>query len=107
MPLAQREFHGRPIVARAVWKDTVIAESETFELVEGNVYFPAESVSREHVRDSDTQTACPWKGVASYYDVVVDSDVNPDAAWTYLEPKQAASQIQGHVAFWRGVTVER
>ncbi|MBT8461406.1 MAG: DUF427 domain-containing protein [Gemmatimonadetes bacterium] len=94
-------------MAKAVWKDTVIAESETFELVEGNVYFPAESVAREHVRDSNTQTVCPWKGVASYYDVVVDGEVNPDAAWSYPEPKQAASQIRGHVAFWRGVTVER
>ncbi len=94
-------------MARASWKGTVIAESDTFEMVEGNVYFPPEAVSREHLRESDTHTRCPWKGVASYYDVVVDGEVNRDAAWTYPEPSKAASHIEDHVAFWRGVEVDQ
>lgn len=94
-------------MARALWKDAVIAESDTFELVEGNVYFPPGTVSAEHLRKSDTRTRCPWKGEASYYDVVVDGQVNRDAAWTYSEPSEAASHIRDYVAFWRGVEVER
>jgi uncharacterized protein (DUF427 family) len=92
-------------MARATWNGTVIAESERTVEVEGNQYFPIDAVRREHLRDSSTHTNCPWKGVASYYDVVVDGQVNKDAAWYYPTPKDAARQIAGHVAFWRGVRV--
>ncbi len=90
----------------AKWNGVVIAQSERCEKVEGNWYFPPEALRREHFRPSDTHTVCGWKGTASYYDVVVDGQVNKDAAWYYPEPMPAASNIQGHVAFWRGVTVE-
>ncbi|MFT4624910.1 MAG: hypothetical protein ACI8PZ_003576 [Myxococcota bacterium] len=94
-------------MAKATWKGAVLAESDTFEVVEGNVYFPVDALNRDHFRSSDKHTLCPWKGVASYYDVVVGQDVNPDAAWFYPTPKGAAANIKDHVAFWRGVTVER
>ena len=96
-----------PDMARATWKGTVLAESDHPEIVEGNVYFPPEAVKREHVRQSGTHTTCPWKGEASYYDVVVNGETNRDAAWYYPAPKSAAANILNHVAFWRGVTVER
>ena len=91
---------------KATWKGEVIAESDETVVVEGNHYFPAESVKREHFRESETHTVCGWKGTASYYDVVVGGDVNKDAAWFYPEPKDAAKEIEGRVAFWRGVKVE-
>lgn len=91
---------------RAIWNGAMLAESDRCEVVEGNQYFPAASVNRTYVRESTTHTTCPWKGVASYYDVVVDGQTNKDAAWYYPEPKDAARQIAGHVAFWRGVRVE-
>ena len=94
-------------MAKALWKGTVIAESDRFELVEGNVYFPPEAVRREHLKESATHTVCPWKGTASYYTVVVDGEENKDSAWYYPDPKSAAANIKDHVAFWRGVTVER
>jgi uncharacterized protein (DUF427 family) len=94
-------------MARATWNDAVIAESDTFELVEGNVYFPVATLRQEHLRPSETQTVCGWKGTASYYDVVVGDQVNRDAAWYYPTPKDAARNIAGHVAFWKGVRVER
>lgn len=91
---------------RAVWNGTVIAESSATIVVEGNHYFPPESVRREYLRDSQTHTVCPWKGTASYYDVVVNGQVNRDAAWYYPTPKEAARQIAGYIAFWRGVRIE-
>lgn len=91
---------------RAVWNGAVIAESPTTIVVEGNHYFPPESVRREYLRDSQTHTVCPWKGTASYYDVVVNGQVNRDAAWYYPTPKEAAQQIAGYIAFWRGVRIE-
>jgi len=91
---------------RAVWNGAVLAESDRCVVVEGNQYFPPDAVRRDHLRPSATHTTCPWKGVASYYDVVVDGQVNRDAAWYYPEPKDAAKQVKDHVAFWRGVTVE-
>jgi uncharacterized protein (DUF427 family) len=94
-------------MARAIWSGALLAESDTFEVVEGSVYFPPGAVKREHVRESDTRTTCPWKGVASYYDVVVDGKVNKDAAWYYPSPRDAAKHIEGFIAFWRGVKVER
>ncbi len=94
-------------MARATWNGTVLAESDTFETVEGNVYFPPAALRREHFQESPTHTVCGWKGTASYYNVVVDGAENKDAAWFYPEPKAAAANIKDHVAFWRGVTVER
>ncbi|MCW5732274.1 MAG: DUF427 domain-containing protein [Alphaproteobacteria bacterium] len=92
---------------RAIWNGKVIAESARFELVEGNVYFPPDTIRQEYFRSSPTHTVCPWKGTASYYTLIVDGKENPDAAWFYPEPKQAAANIRDHVAFWRGVSVER
>jgi uncharacterized protein (DUF427 family) len=92
-------------VATATWNGTVIAESDDTVLVEGNHYFPADSVRQEYLQPSGTHTVCPWKGRASYYSVAVDGEVNPDAAWYYPEPKDAAAEIKDRVAFWRGVTV--
>ena len=93
-------------MAKATWKGTVLAESDRCEIVEGNYYFPPDAVAREHFRDSATHTTCPWKGTASYFDVVVNGETNKDAAWYYPQPKEAAGRIKDHVAFWRGVQVE-
>lgn len=90
---------------RAIWNGKVIAESSDTVVVEGNHYFPLESVDPSVLQPSDTHTTCPWKGIASYYSIDVDGETNTDAAWFYPEPKSAASQIEGRVAFWRGVTV--
>lgn len=91
---------------RAIWNGTVVAESDDCIVVEGNQYFPLQAVNATHLRPSQTHTVCGWKGTASYYDVVVGDAVNADAAWYYPAPKDAAKQIAGRVAFWRGVTVE-
>jgi uncharacterized protein (DUF427 family) len=90
---------------RAEWNGTVLAESDDIVTVEGNVYFPLDSVRRQHLVPSDTRTVCPWKGTASYYTVRVDGEINRDAAWYYPEPKDAAQEIAGRIAFWRGVVV--
>ncbi len=90
---------------RATWNGTVIAESDDTVVVEGNHYFPLESVRPDALRGSSTQTTCPWKGRASYYSIEVDGSVNRDAAWYYPSPSAAVSQIEGRVAFWRGVVV--
>lgn len=89
----------------AVWNGAVIASSDDIVSVEGNAYFPPESLNPERIRPSDHRTTCGWKGEAHYYDVVVDGVVNSNAAWFYPEPKAVASEIKGRVAFWRGVTV--
>jgi uncharacterized protein (DUF427 family) len=93
-------------VAKAIWKGVVLAESGHTVVVEGNHYFPADSVHSEYLSPSDTHTICPWKGTASYYDLEVDGDRNADAAWYYPTPKPPAIQIKDHVAFWKGVRVE-
>jgi len=93
-------------MAKAIWNGKVLADSNETVVVEGNHYFPPESVNTEYFSGSDTNTRCHWKGTASYYDVVVDGDVNKDAAWFYPTPSDAASEIKDHVAFWRGVKVE-
>lgn len=90
---------------RAIWKDTVVAESGDTVVVEGNHYFPAASLKRQYVLPSNTKTMCSWKGQASYYTLFVDGDANPDAVWYYAEPKEAAAQIRDRVAFWKGVQV--
>lgn len=91
---------------KATWHDTVLAESDETIVIEGNHYFPVESINKDCFKRSETQTSCPWKGQASYYDVVVDGERNKDAAWYYAEPKPAAAEIKGYVAFWKGVKVE-
>lgn len=91
---------------KAIWNGAVLAESDNCEVVEGNQYFPADAVKREYFKESGTHTTCPWKGLASYYTVVVDGKENKDAAWYYPSPKDAAKQIKDYVAFWRGVKVE-
>ena len=92
-------------MAQAVWNNTVIAESDDTIVVEGNHYFPYDSIKREYFEENQSHTVCPWKGVASYYDVVVDGERNKGAAWYYPDPKPAAAEIKDHVAFWRGVSV--
>jgi uncharacterized protein (DUF427 family) len=92
-------------MATASWNGTVLAESDDIVTVEGNAYFPREAVRDDVLRPSGTTTFCPWKGTASYYTLEVDGRTNPDAAWFYPEPEDAAEEITGRVAFWRGVTV--
>ncbi len=94
-------------MARAMWRGQVLAESEDVEIVEGNVYFPRAALDPRFLRASATTTLCGWKGTAHYYTLVVDGAENPDAAWYYPDPKPEATAIRDHVAFWRGVTVER
>ncbi|WP_298252724.1 DUF427 domain-containing protein [uncultured Arthrobacter sp.] len=89
----------------AHWNDTVIAESDETVMVEGNHYFPSESISEEFFTQTEQQTVCPWKGTATYFTLEVDGEQNRDAAWSYLEPKEAAENIRGRYAFWKGVTV--
>jgi len=93
-------------VAKASWNGAVLAESNRTVVVEGNQYFPPDSVRGEYFRSSDTRTVCPWKGTASYRNVEVNGETNADAAWYYPDPKPAASQIKDYVAFWKGVHVE-
>ncbi|HLS77289.1 MAG TPA: DUF427 domain-containing protein [Nocardia sp.] len=93
------------MTVRAEWNGVVLAESDDTVVVEGNHYFPASAVRSEYLTPTDTHTVCPWKGTASYYTVRVNGSENPDAAWYYPEPKEAAAQIENHVAFWRGVDV--
>ena len=90
---------------KAIWNGEVIAESEETVVIEGNHYFPAESVKQDLLEHSSTQTHCPWKGEASYYTLVVNGEDNPDAAWYYPNPKEAAAEIKDHIAFWKGVEV--
>ena len=91
---------------RAIWNDTVLAESDDTVVVEGNHYFPRESIRREHFEASAKTSWCPWKGTASYFTVKTGDAANRDAAWYYPEPKPKAAQIKNRVAFWRGVSVE-
>ncbi|TVU55246.1 MAG: DUF427 domain-containing protein [Arthrospira sp. PLM2.Bin9] len=93
-------------MAKAIWNGVVIAESDNCEVVEGNQYFPPDSIKQEYFRNSDTHTTCGWKGVASYYTLEVEGELNKDAAWYYPSPKPAAKNIEGYIAFWRGVKVE-
>ena len=92
---------------RATWKGALLAESNDIKVIEGNLYFPPSAIKKELFRESQTHTTCGWKGVASYYDVVVNGEVNKDAAWYYPTTKDAAKEIEGYVAFWRGVQVEK
>jgi uncharacterized protein (DUF427 family) len=93
-------------MAKATWNGAVLAQSDRTEVVEGNYYFPPEAIDREYFRPSNTHTTCPWKGTASYYTIEVNGQSNPDAAWYYPETKSAAKNIEGYIAFWKGVKVE-
>jgi uncharacterized protein (DUF427 family) len=93
------------IMTKAIWNGAVLAESDRIETVEGNAYFPPDSIKREYFRETNAHTVCPWKGVASYYDLAVKGSVNKEAAWYYPQPKEAANKIAGYVAFWKGVEV--
>jgi uncharacterized protein (DUF427 family) len=94
-------------MAKALWESAVLAESDRTIEIEGNQYFPRDSVRSEHLQPSAQHTICPWKGTASYYNVVVDGKTNANAAWYYPEPKSAAKQIKDYIAFWRGVQVQK
>lgn len=94
-------------MAKATWQGETLAESDDFEVVEGNVYFPPEALAKQFFEPSEHQSVCPWKGVASYYHIVVDGKRNENAAWFYPDPKAAASNIKDRVAFWKGVSVVR
>ncbi len=93
-------------MAKAIWEGEVLAESDRCVVVEGNQYFPQESVKKEYLRPSDHTTVCPWKGIAHYYHLEVNGKTNPNAAWYYPEPKEAAREIKDRIAFWKGVRVE-
>ena len=90
---------------QAIWQGTIIAESEATVVVEGNHYFPLADVNADVLQKNEQHSVCPWKGTASYYDIVVDGQVNKGAAWYYPEPKEAAGHIRDHVAFWHGVEI--
>ena len=90
---------------KAIWNNATLAESDKTVVIEGNHYFPPDSIKQEFFQPSQTHTICPWKGEASYYNVVVNGETNKDAAWYYPEPKPAADEIRGYIAFWRGVKV--
>ena len=92
---------------KAIWNNTLIAESNETVKLEGNFYFPPESMMTQFLRESSTHSTCSWKGKASYYDIVVDDEINPDAVWYYPEPKQEALNIKNYVAFWHGVEVSQ
>ena len=92
---------------KASWNNAIIADSDETVVVEGNHYFPSDSVNPEYLQPSDTHTNCHWKGDASYYNLVVNGETNKDAAWYYPEPKEAAAEIKDRIAFWRGVTISK
>ena len=93
-------------MVRATWNGVVLAESPDTKVVENNHYFPPESIDCQYFTDSPATTVCGWKGTANYYDVVINGKTNEQAAWYYAEPKEAAAEIAGYVAFWKGVTIE-
>ena len=92
-------------MTKAVWNGKVLAESDETIIIEGNHYFPPEAIQKGYFQENDHHTTCPWKGEASYYDLTVEGKVNPSAAWVYPEPKEAAKEIKGYIAFWKGVEV--
>ena len=96
----------RGVSLKAIWNNTIIAESNETVIIEGNHYFPSTAIKTEHFQPSDTHTICGWKGEASYYNVTANGEVNKDAAWYYSHPKDAAKNIENYVAFWKGVNVE-
>lgn len=103
--MSNRYREDQGVCMKAIWNDMVIAESDDTVVVEGNHYFPVSALKKDYFRQSEHHSLCPWKGRASYYDVVVDGRVNKDAAWYYPEPSPAAAQIRDRIAFWHGVRV--
>ena len=97
--------HTGALIIKAIWKNTVIAESDATVVVEGNHYFPLSAVTQSALEPSGTTSVCPWKGTANYFSIVVDGEENTDAAWYYADPKPEAAEIEDHVAFWKGVDV--
>lgn len=95
------------VMAKAIWEDTVLAESDRTIEIEGNQYFPPDAVRQEFLKPNDHHTTCPWKGLASYYDIEINGKKNSSAAWYYPEPKPPANHIKNYVAFWRGVKIEK
>lgn len=93
-------------MVQAIWNGVILAESDKTVIVEGNHYFPPEAINTEYFSENSKTTTCPWKGLASYYDLSVDGSTNESAAWVYPQPKDAAKQIKDHVAFWNGVQVK-
>jgi uncharacterized protein (DUF427 family) len=91
---------------KATWNGTVLAQSDETVVIEGNHYFPPQSINKEYFTETDTQSTCPWKGLSNYYDIEVDGKINKDAAWFYKNPNSKAESIKDHVAFWNGVVVE-
>ncbi len=92
---------------KAMWRNMILAESNDTVVVEGNHYFPSDSINRQHFKQSETHTTCPWKGLASYYHIDIDGEINKDAAWYYPDPKDAAKNIKNYIAFWKGVEVNK
>jgi uncharacterized protein (DUF427 family) len=92
---------------KAMWRNVILAESNDTVVVEGNHYFPPDSINRQHFKQSETHTTCPWKGLASYYHIDVDGEINKDAAWYYPDPNDAAKNIKNYIAFWKGVEVKK
>ncbi|UGV40797.1 DUF427 domain-containing protein [Methanococcoides orientis] len=92
-------------MAVAKWNGVVLAESDAVKEIEGNLYFPPDSVNMEYLKETDTHSTCPWKGLANYFDIAVNGEINTDAAWHYPDPKPAAKEIKRYVAFWKGVEV--
>ncbi len=92
---------------KAIWNDEIIAESNNTIILEGNHYFPEDSVRKEYLKESSTHTTCPWKGEASYYSIKINDSINEDAAWYYPQPSDLAKQIKNYIAFWKGVEVRK
>ncbi len=92
---------------KAIWNDALLAESDDTIVIENNHYFPVEAINKEYFTSSDTHTTCPWKGVASYYTIIVDGKENKDAAWYYPSASDLAKNIEGYVAFWKGVEISQ
>lgn len=90
---------------KAYWNNELIAESDDIVKVEGNSYFPEKAVNKNYLKPGNTQTTCPWKGIASYYDVEVNGEVNRDAAWYYANPSEKALNIKNRIAFWKGFKI--
>lgn len=94
-------------MTKAIWNNTVIAESDQVRFFDGNYYFPPDSKNAQYFKESSTHTKCFWKGNASYYDIVVGNEFNKDAAWYYSDPQTPAQEIKNHIAFWKGVKIEK
>ncbi len=92
---------------KVMWKNLILAESNDTVVVEGNHYFPPDSIKKQYFKKSETHTTCPWKGLASYYHIDVDGEINKDSAWYYPDPKDAAKNIKNYIAFWKGVEVKK